>query len=214
MAMNERLNKEPGSLRLAKDRRLAKRMKRGDQRATQAFCDEYLPKLYRYAVTRLPSEADVDDVVQVALTNAARGIATYRGDALLLTWLIQILRRVISKHLSAVSRRDVMVPFLDDEVLRSLVEAIEAPESVEPEAATSRGELIGLVQLALDQLPERYAAALELKYAQGHSSKEIADELGIGDEAAQSLLARARRAFRDVCSEAMLANFRSDRSPS
>ena len=205
--MSKAGSKEPVSMRLAGDKRLAKRMQRGDQKAVKAFCDEYLPKLYRYAMTRLPTEADVDDVVQVTLANAARRITTYRGEALLLTWLIQILRREISKHLSAVSRRDVMMPFLDDEILRSLVEAIEAPESLEPDAAASRTELIALVQLTLDQLPERYAAALELKYAQGHSSKEIAAQLGIGDEAAQSLLARARRAFRDLCSEATLASY-------
>lgn len=203
--MKAQQDSEPTSVRLARDRRLARRMRRGDPKAISAFCDEYLPKLYRFAVTRLPTEADVDDVVQITLANAARQISSYRGEALLLTWLIQILRREISKHLAAAGRRDGTQPFLDDEVLRALVEAIEAPEALEPEVAASRAELTSLVQLALDQLPERYAMALEMKYARGHSSREIGQMLGIGDEAAQSVLARARRAFRDVCSEALRA---------
>ena len=87
---------------------------------------------------------------------------------------------------------------------RKLARRMEAPELDEPEAAGQRTELIGLIQLAMDQLPERYADALELKYVHGFSSKEIAARFGIGDEAVQSLLARARRAFREVCGEAVL----------
>ena len=193
------------ALQVVRDRKLARRMARGDDASIRAFCDEYLPKLYRYASQRMGNAADVDDVVQVVLINAARAIHTFRGEATLLTWLIQICRREISKHLAHAERRDLATPFLQDDVLRAMVESLEAPELDEPEAAGRRAELIGLVQLALDQLPARYADALELKYVHGFSSKEIAARFGIGDEATQSLLARARRAFREVCGEAVAA---------
>ncbi len=198
-----------GSTQVARDRRLAKRMLGGDQRAVQEFCDEYLPRLYRYAIQRVRNEHDVGDIVQVVLTNAARRIETYRGEATLLTWLVQITRREISKYVADAKRRDLFVPFLHDEVLKAVVESLEAPESGEPEAVGRRNELIGLLQLALDQLPERYARALELKYIEGFSSREIAERLDIGDEATQSLLARARRAFREVCGEAVIATYQA-----
>lgn len=193
------------ALQVVRDRRLARRVARGDPRALKTFCDENLPKLYRYALQRLGNEADVDDVVQVVLTNAARAIQTYRGEATLLTWLIGICRREISKHLVH-AQRDPAAPYFQDDVLRAVVESLEAPECDEPEAAGRRAELIGLVQLALDQLPTHYANALEWKYVQGLSSKEIAARFGIGDDATQSLLARARRAFREVCAGAVLAD--------
>ena len=197
-------------LQVVRDRKLAARMARGDERAIQTFCDEYLPKLYRYAAQRMRIQADVDDVVQVVLANAARAIHTYRGEATLLTWLIQICRHEISKHLADAQRRDLAAPFLQDDVLRAVVESLEAPLLDEPEAAGRRAELIGLVQIALDQLPARYADALELKYVHGFSSKQIAERFGLGDEATQSLLARARRAFREVCSEAVMADLQTD----
>ncbi len=50
----------------------------------------------------------------------------------------------------------------------------------------------------LDRLPTRYGDALEMKYVEGLSVAEIGVELGIGTIAAQSLLARARVAFRDA----------------
>ena len=53
------------------------------------------------------------------------------------------------------------------------------------------------MQLSLDHLPAKYADALEWKYVEGLSTKEIAARLELGSEAAESLLARARRAFKN-----------------
>ncbi len=55
-----------------------------------------------------------------------------------------------------------------------------------------------LVRVTLDALPESYADALEWKYMQGWSVNEIADKLRVGPKAAESLLTRARQAFRDA----------------
>jgi DNA-directed RNA polymerase specialized sigma24 family protein len=55
-----------------------------------------------------------------------------------------------------------------------------------------------LIQVALDQLPAHYGNALEWKYVYGFSVDEIAAKLGIGMEAAQSLLARAKKGFQEV----------------
>ncbi len=193
------------SLQVGRDRRLVRRILRGDERALRAFFDEYFPRLYRYARHRLHNDADVDDVVQVVLAQAARRLETYRGEATLLTWLIQICRHEISKQLKQGQReRDMMSPFLNDDLLRAVVESIETTElSGSPESDSRRLEVISLVQFALDQLPEHYARALELKYIEGYRSAEIAQRLEISDEATQSLLARARRAFREVCGAAL-----------
>jgi len=193
-------------IQLSRDRRLAKQILAGDEQAFRQFVDDYFPRLYRYARQRLRNEADVDDVVQITLTQAARRLETYRGEATLLTWLVQICRHEISKQLHQDERHaDMMTPFLNDDLLRSVVESIQVDGVGSPEADTRRIELISLIQLALDQLPERYAAALELKYIDGFNSKEIAQRMDISDEATQSLLARARRSFREVCGEALHA---------
>ena len=92
---------------------------------------------------------------------------------------------------------------LNDDLLRSVVDSIASDGYLAPEAASRRIELISLIQFALDQLPEHYATALELKYIEGFSSQEIAQRLQVTDEAIQSILARARRAFREVCGEAL-----------
>jgi RNA polymerase sigma-70 factor (ECF subfamily) len=47
-------------------------------------------------------------------------------------------------------------------------------------------------------LPAHYGNALEWKYVYGFSVEEIAAKLGVGIDAAQSVLARAKRAFHEV----------------
>ena len=52
--------------------------------------------------------------------------------------------------------------------------------------------------MTLDCLPERYGDALEWKYIQELSVHEIATRLKVTPKAAESLLSRAREAFRDA----------------
>ncbi len=202
---------EPGSIQLSRDRRLVRRILAGEERALRAFMDEYFPRLYRYARHRLRAEADVEDVVQAVLVQAVRRLETYRGEASLLTWLVQICRHEIARqHRRSARERDMMTPFLNDDLLRSVVESIESDPLGTPEAESRRLELISLVQFALDQLPERYASALEWKYIEGLDSRQIAARFQISDEATQSLLARARQSFREICGEALRAAMRGE----
>jgi len=189
---------ETDELTRARDRRLARRMCDGDDAAIASFCREYLPKVYRFALARVRVEADADDVVQIVMRNAARRIETYRGESTLLTWLLQICRHELSKRYARADRHPAPLAFDDDDVLRAAVESIEASPTDEPERAAMREEMTAQLRCALEELPERYADALEMKYVDDMSSKEIAERLGIGDEATQSLLARARRALKEV----------------
>ena len=128
----------------------------------------------------------------------------------MLTWLVQICRHEVAKHYRRSAQHDRAVQFLDDDVVRAVVESLEAPVGDEPETAVRRSELAATIQCALDQLPGHYAEALQMKYLEGLSSKEIAGYFGIGDDAAQSLLARARRSFREVCSVALRLDLNYD----
>jgi RNA polymerase sigma-70 factor (ECF subfamily) len=91
------------------------------------------------------------------------------------------------------------VVLIDDSAdVRAAVEAIAGPEFEEPAQQYSQSEVRQLVRTVLDRLPPRYGDALEMKYVEGLSVDEIGVQLGIGTTAAQSLLARARVAFRDA----------------
>jgi RNA polymerase sigma-70 factor (ECF subfamily) len=67
-----------------------------------------------------------------------------------------------------------------------------------PGEVLERAETRDLVHMAVANLPEQYRNALVRKYVDGESLDVIAAELGISADAVKSLLARARRAFRDT----------------
>ena len=181
------------------DRQLVSAMLTGDERAFTTCFEIYFPRLYRFALPRLNRNVDTaKDVVQATLIKAMRKLGDWRGDASLFTWLCQICRREIADHLRSQQRRSSKVVLLEDsEEVRAALENIEAPAADDPLRRADSAELKRLVHAVLDRLPQRYGEALELKYVEGHSVEEIGERLGIGQTAAQSLLARARVAFRE-----------------
>ncbi len=181
------------------DAELVRQMLAGDERAFSAFFEGYFPRVFRFALPRLGRNEDVaKDVVQVTLIKAMRKLGDYRGEAALFTWLCQICRREIADHVRTQRRRSDKVLLIEDsEEVRAALESIEAPPGDDPLRRCDGAELKRLVHAVLDRLPGRYGEALEWKYVEGWSVEEIGDRLGIGHTAAQSLLARARVAFRD-----------------
>ena len=180
------------------DRVLARALIAGDESEFNRFFTEYFERLFRFAITRLDAdEQAAQDIVQTTLINAMRGIAGYRGDASMFTWLCQICRNEINAHFRKLSRSVPIVPE-DDDGIRPILEALEADSSSNPDSRYQGLQLSRLIQQVLDHLPSNYGNALEWKYIEGFSVTEIAERLEITELAAQSTLARARDAFREA----------------
>jgi RNA polymerase sigma-70 factor (ECF subfamily) len=180
------------------DRELIRRMLAGDERAFEAFFNTYFPRVYRFALPRLNGDADATrEVVQVSLGKAIRKLGSFRGNSGLFTWVCQICRNEIVDRIRSERRMRHVVLIDDQPELRAAVESIEAPEEFDLARSYGRDEAARLVRVVLDRLPDSYGDALEWKYIEGESVEAIGERLGIGTTAAQSLLARARRAFRE-----------------
>ena len=182
------------------DKRLVKQMLANDQRAFDRFFNENFARLYRFAATRMPNDSEGSrEVVQIVLTKAIRKLHTFRGEAALFTWLCAICRNEVSDWLAKQGRDRQRILLTEDHPeIQAAVDSFHAPPSDCPEKNLQRAELIRLIQVALDRLPPKYGNVLEWKYIEGYSVSEIAVKLRIGNEATQSLLARAKRAFSDV----------------
>lgn len=200
------------------DRELVAALLDGDEAAFRMFFSTYFPRIYRFAVPRLGGDAEAaKEVVQDTLTKAVRALPGYRAEAALFSWLCQICRRQIVDHLRASRRHSEHIVLIEDSPeLRSALESIEAPAADEPQHGYVSSETRRIVQSVLDRLPARYGEALEWKYIEGHSVEEIGELLGVGRTAAQSILARARTAFREALetvfgstAQDVLANLRS-----
>lgn len=140
--------------------------------------------------------ASLEDIVQCALIKAVRNLASYRGEAALRTWLIEIARHELADVLRKAARRPVHLSLDEAEVARVVAAQLRVPEHREPAGELQTRSRRKNVIMVLDRLPERYARALEAKYGDGLSVEEISVQLGLTETAVQSLLARARDAFR------------------
>ena len=182
-----------------RDRRLARKMLAGDSRAFDEFFEGYFPGLYRFAMARMNRDADgAEEVVQATLCRAISKLATYRGEAALFTWLCTFCRHEISAHYKRAGRQPSAVDLTEDNPeISAALESISALGGNGPEESLRRKEIVRLVHVALDHLPSKYANALEWKYIDGLPVKEIAARLGVSGKAAESVLTRAREAFRD-----------------
>ena len=179
------------------ERELVRRMLGGDEGAFDEFFADYFPRLFRFAVLRLRDQDAAEDLVQKSLIAAVRNLGSWRGEATLFTWLCTICRREISAWEMRTSRRVTVSLADDDPSLRAALDSLAAAADA-PDAGLARADTGRIVQLALDHLPPRYSRALEWKYLEELSVDDIAGRLQCTPKAAESLLTRARNAFRDA----------------
>jgi len=182
------------------DQELVQRLLLGERAAFEAFFNEFYPKLYRFAKRRVPDDAAAaEDVAQATLCRALESLRGYRGEAALMTWLCTICRREMSARWQE-SRHWTSVPLLpeDDPAIRAALESLLSGEHADPLRIADREQVRESILAALDYLPTPYGDILEWKYLRDMSMGEIANRLGRSPKAVESLLTRAREAFRET----------------
>lgn len=188
----------PGSFGAHEDRLLVDRMLSGDRASFDEFFEELGPRLYRFVAARLNGDHDETlDVVQSTICIAVEQLENYRGEAALFTWICGISRYQIFERYRSRKVAPLQLDLVEDSIeIRGALESLAAGLD-DPEVALERKEVAAGVHRALDFLPARYSRALEWKYSEGLSVREIAQRMGVGPKAAESVLSRARAAFRE-----------------
>ncbi|MDX1461227.1 MAG: RNA polymerase sigma factor [Xanthomonadales bacterium] len=204
----------------AADKRLAMRILDGDRDAFDQYFNNYFPRIYRFALTRLDHDYDLaEETAQAVLCQALSKLDTYRAEAPLFSWLCTFARHEIYSQVRARGRAQGDAPLTEeDPAVRSALESLSAFAGDNPDAAAYQAELSRFVQVTLDFLPSLYADTLEAKYVHGDPVRLIARRIGKSEKATESILTRARAAFRDafetlVAEEQRLAREASSLAP-
>lgn len=175
--------------RVWRERGLRDAVLAGDERAWRTLYDESFTGLYAYVLWRCGGMRDrADEAVQDTWLTAVRRVGRFDPDAGgFAGWLRGIAANVLRNHF----RRERLRR--DSGRLRDPARQAEA-------AAEDSGRLHDPERLAvaLSALPDRYEAVLRAKYLDGRSVADIAAESGDTPKAVESLLTRARQAFRDA----------------
>ena len=187
------------------DKKLVVRLLKGDGRSFDQFFSSYFPRIYRFALLRLDHDHDLaEDTAQNVLCQSLSKMSTYRGEAPLFSWLCTFARFEISKQRKARGFAQGNSTLKeDDPAVRSALESLLSESNKDPDVAAYQSELSQLVKVALDHLPALYADSLENKYVHGYSVRDIAGRIGKSEKATESILTRARAAFRD-CFESLI----------
>ena len=184
------------------DQRLVRQMVKGDEMAFERFSNDYIPPLYRFAQRRLHGDQDlVADLVQTTLCKVMSKLDSYRGEAALVTWLCSCLQNEISGHFRKKKSAGQEVNMADDDV--SSDASFRPVISHNPEQALLHSENSDIVHEVLDSLAPHYGRALEWKYIENLSVKEIASRLDRSPKATESILTRARISFREEYSRSI-----------
>lgn len=165
---------------------LLARIGTGEQAAFRMLMTSKLPRVHGLALRLLRDPAQADDVAQEVFLRVWRHARDWQpGRARFDTWLHRVTLNLCMDRLRR--RREMVVADPPEQI----DPAPGADETIERDTAARR------VEAAIAGLPPRQREALVLQVYQGLSNIESAAVLGIGVEALESLLARARRALRE-----------------
>lgn len=155
-----------------------------DEAAFRAWYDATLPRVYRYLLSRCGHDpALAEELTQQTFVEAVRNRARFDGRADMVTWLCAIGRNKLVDHHRRAGREQ-------RRNLRLIQDRHDAG------AAWGAVETREAVERALAAINPEQRLALIFRYLDGLPVREIALAIGRTESGTESLLVRARDAFR------------------
>lgn len=159
----------------------------GNEAAWREWFDAEYSSLESYVLWRCASLRELaDDVIQETWLNAVRRLRAFDPAAgSFQQWLCGIATNVLRNQLRSLRRKASRAQSLDGDVAAT-------------DDAGRQRERSERIAVALAELPDRYEAVLRRKYLDGHSVAQMATDWNETEKAVESLLSRARAAFREA----------------
>jgi RNA polymerase sigma-70 factor (ECF subfamily) len=177
---------------VAQEKRLVEAVLRKDRKATAEFVAAHSDAVYAFVRHRMaPRVERVDDVVQEVFLAALAGLAGFRSQSSLRSWLLGIARHKIEDYYRQLLRD----PAVFDDTLDRDDPADDRPSI---EDRIDRARAAERTKRILSTLPERYRVVLLWRYWENRSVREIAQMTAKTDKSIERLLARAKARFREM----------------
>lgn len=170
------------------DHDLVAKSLRGNQKAFRELVERYHSTAYAVVRGILGDSDDVEDVLQVVYVKVHRGLAGFRGDAKLSTWIYQIAR---NEAINAAKRRRLDTAPIEDV-------HVATPERESPEAAMHQRQLRDELEAGMQRLDENQRLALELRYMGERSYEEIAEIMGVPLGTVKTYIHRGKAELKKV----------------
>jgi RNA polymerase sigma-70 factor (ECF subfamily) len=151
--------------------------------------DEALPQVYGYLIRRCGDEGVAEDLTSETFMAAVDGLQRGRIPDLTVAWLVGVARHKLVDHWRAKEREERKLALVESE-------ADEAVDEWDAHLDTV------VAHEVLAGLGPHHRAALTLRYLDGLPVPEVAGHLGRTIHATETLLVRARAAFRRIYDKA------------
>jgi RNA polymerase sigma-70 factor, ECF subfamily len=148
-------------------------------------------RVYRAVRAILRDDREAEDVMQQAYVSAYSHLRQFNGEARFSTWLTRI---AINEAFARIRRRRRYEPL--DEKSPYAEAFMTSDADLDPERRAASGELRGLLESAIDGLPDGSREVFVLRQVEGMSTAEVADVLGVSEDVVKTRLSRARAALR------------------
>lgn len=176
----------------AKDLALAHRVVSGEEAALKTVYDRHAEPLFAFIYHSVDgARQEAEEIWQDTLEAGIRTLASYRGQSRLFSWLCSIARHKLADHWRRQNRSRQRLCIMPPADLARLLDEGPLPDEILGRQATR----LRVVEV-LSQLPPDYRAVLVARHAEGQSVEEIAQRLEKSYKATESMLSRAREAFR------------------
>ncbi|MGE4234096.1 MAG: RNA polymerase sigma factor [Bacteriovoracia bacterium] len=164
------------------DEELMLSYKTGDERAFELLYERHAPTVYGYVRKKLTAKASADDVYQAIFLKLHKTRKNYNASIPFSAWIFTIARSVIIDHFRKQSR------------------VLENPDTDFIETAAQKPAIAEGTSLAFDlsAVPERYQAALKMRYIDDLSFEEIAQKLNTSALNARQLISRGIKILRKL----------------
>jgi RNA polymerase sigma-70 factor, ECF subfamily len=174
------------------DAELVERARAGDDEAFCALVERYQHLVVRAAISVVGRREEAEDVAQEAFVRAYRGLARFRGDASVKTWLLTITwREALSQRRSIAARLRRLVTPRDDQ-------ALDPPAGGRRhDIALEDREFAALMAKVIRSLPARSREALMLAATGDFSYDEMSEALGVPAGTLKWRVSDARRRVRE-----------------
>jgi len=147
--------------------------------------------IWRLARRLTENDDEAFDATQEIFLRVWRGLAGFRGDSKLSTWVFQIAWNYLRGHHRRYGKHLARVADRSEEVVARTPDPAPGPER-----RVVSSDLLDRVTAAMDELPEHYRIVIWLRDGEDLSYAEIADVLDLPIGTIRSRLARARSALK------------------
>lgn len=184
---------------------LLQRCRSNDPDACTEFFAKYNRRIFNTAYRILGEESSAEDALQETLLNVYRGLASFRGDSKISTWISRITINVCLGMLRKGKNKQFVD--LEDESAREL--PADSTPYIDPLEYASTEELRSLVGETFRRMSSKQGVVVRLHDMEGHTIQEIAQIIDCPVGTVKSRLFYGRQEFKDIFSSLLNGGFRN-----